>query len=304
MVEKIDLSNLSSDVIRNIASFMIGKPEVLRLKHNEALKRIQRKCKPHFTEIREREYENVMQGIIVGRPEIKEIHTRNKLIYYDIVGSKFLHIYPLFVYINSQKQQIKNIISKELQQLKENDDYQYIKELSVGILRIYADRNNVPEHLQCDYKIYKMIKIKDIENFDEDIRQLFLDKNIDEIDFWNEYDIEISSYRFTVEFEIEKIIYKEQKQCSDCKVVRNIDQFENKNLNCNICLRRGAKYRHNNPEKQKQKSQRYYEEHKERLLEEKKEYRKDYNQREEECEICNCIIKHIKGHIIEKQKCI
>ena len=78
MVEKIDLSNLSSDVIRNIASFMIGKPEVLRLKHNEALKRIQRKCKPHFTEIREREYENVMQGIIVGRPEIKEIHTRNK----------------------------------------------------------------------------------------------------------------------------------------------------------------------------------------------------------------------------------
>ena len=48
MVEKIDLSNLSSDVIRNIASFMIGKPEVLRLKHNEALKRIQRKYKTNI----------------------------------------------------------------------------------------------------------------------------------------------------------------------------------------------------------------------------------------------------------------
>ena len=43
MVEKIDLSNLSSDVIRNIASFMIGKPEDVGLKHIKALKRIQRK---------------------------------------------------------------------------------------------------------------------------------------------------------------------------------------------------------------------------------------------------------------------
>ena len=45
MVEKIDLTNLSSDVISNIASFMMGKPEELRLKHNEALKNIQKKYK-------------------------------------------------------------------------------------------------------------------------------------------------------------------------------------------------------------------------------------------------------------------
>ena len=45
MVQKIDLSNLSSDVIANIASFMIGKPEDIRLKHNEALKDIQRNYK-------------------------------------------------------------------------------------------------------------------------------------------------------------------------------------------------------------------------------------------------------------------
>ena len=45
MVEKIDLTNLPSDVISNVASFMVGKPEELRLKHNEALKRIQRKYK-------------------------------------------------------------------------------------------------------------------------------------------------------------------------------------------------------------------------------------------------------------------
>ena len=92
----------------------------------------------------------------------------------------------------------------------------------------------------------------------------------------------------------------EQKQCSDCKVVRNIDQFRNENLNCNSCLARGAKYRQNNPEKQKQRYQRYYEEHKERLLEEKKEYRKDYNQREEECKICKC--KYKKPHSSKHRK--
>ena len=42
-VEKIDLTNLPSDVASNIASFMVGEPEYLRLKHNKALKRIQRK---------------------------------------------------------------------------------------------------------------------------------------------------------------------------------------------------------------------------------------------------------------------
>ena len=45
MVQKIDLSNLSSDVIAKISSYLVGKPEDLRLKHNEALKVIQRNYK-------------------------------------------------------------------------------------------------------------------------------------------------------------------------------------------------------------------------------------------------------------------
>ena len=43
MVEKIDLSNLSSDVASNISSFVLGDPVDIRLKHNKALKKIQRK---------------------------------------------------------------------------------------------------------------------------------------------------------------------------------------------------------------------------------------------------------------------
>ncbi len=210
MVEKNDLSNLSSDVISNIVSFMIGKPEDLRLKHNEALKKIQRKCKPYFTEIKEREYEDVMQRI-VGRPEIKELHNRKKVIHYDLVQSKISHKVPLFIGLNlEQKEKMKNIISKEIQQLIENGDYQYIKNISVWILRFYDNENNVPEHLQSIYKRGKCIKIKNIENLDMELQHVILDKLQDEIDFYIEHsDIKIYSFRFMVEFEIEKIIYKE-----------------------------------------------------------------------------------------------
>ena len=42
-VEKIDLTNLPSGVVSNIASFMMGEPE-----YNEALKRIQKKYKIEY----------------------------------------------------------------------------------------------------------------------------------------------------------------------------------------------------------------------------------------------------------------
>ena len=49
MVEKIDLTNLSTEVIARISSFMVGEPEYLSLKHNEALKRIQKKYKTNVS---------------------------------------------------------------------------------------------------------------------------------------------------------------------------------------------------------------------------------------------------------------
>ena len=210
MVEKIDLSNLSSDVISKIASFLIGKPEYLRLKHNKALKKIQKKIRPHFTETKEREYKDVMQNI-VGRPKIKELHTRKKYIHYDLVQGKFSQQLPLFILINQeQTEKMKNIILKENQQLIENGDYQYIKKILITILRFYADENNVPEHLQSIYMRGKCIKIKNIDNLDIELEKIIGDKLSNEIDFHIEHgDIEISSYRFLVEFEFEKIIYKE-----------------------------------------------------------------------------------------------
>ena len=74
------------------------------------------------------------------------------MIYYDLVQSKISHTVPLFISLNlEQKEKMKNIISKEIQQVIENGDYQYIKNISLWILRFYVDENNVPEHLQSMY---------------------------------------------------------------------------------------------------------------------------------------------------------
>ena len=40
------LSNLSSDVITNISSYILGEPKYMKFKHNNALKQIQQKYKP------------------------------------------------------------------------------------------------------------------------------------------------------------------------------------------------------------------------------------------------------------------
>ena len=50
-VEQIDLEKLPSDVVSNIASFMVGNPEYVRLKHNKALKKMTRKnITPQYTD--------------------------------------------------------------------------------------------------------------------------------------------------------------------------------------------------------------------------------------------------------------
>ena len=106
-----------------------------------------------------------------------------------------------------QTEKMKNIILKKIQQIINNGEYQYIKKLSIFILRFYADENTVPEHLQCIHKRGKFMNIKNIENLDIELEEFVRDKLFDEIGFHIEHgDIEIYSYRFMVEFEFEKII--------------------------------------------------------------------------------------------------
>ena len=84
---------------------------------------------------------------------------------------------------------------------------------------------------------------------------------------------------------------KEKRQCTDCKVSRDLDKFNNENRTCNSCLERSKRKREKNPEKEKERYRRYVENNRERVRETKKEYRKIYDQLEEECEICKCTYK-------------
>ena len=45
------LKDLPSEVIQNVSSYLIGKPEDVRLKRNEALKNIQKKYQTKYSDI-------------------------------------------------------------------------------------------------------------------------------------------------------------------------------------------------------------------------------------------------------------
>ena len=68
----------------------------------------------------------------------------------------------------------------------------------------------------------------------------------------------------------------DRKYCSCCQRNKTIDKFDEGYKSCNTCLA---------------KMKRKYERKKDTILENKKEYMKEYNQREELCEICNYYIR-------------
>ena len=81
------------------------------------------------------------------------------------------------------------------------------------------------------------------------------------------------------------------KTCSRCRKEKNIDEFRGENRQCNYCCDMRQQYRQNNPEKEKQWYKNYCDKEDGRIREEKKEYLKEYRQREELCEACNYYIK-------------
>ena len=76
----------------------------------------------------------------------------------------------------------------------------------------------------------------------------------------------------------------EKKQCCKCRGHKVLEMFSGENATCNGCLAHRKKWADNNPEKVKELSWKYGEEHKE----EKKVYNQEYNQREVDCEVCRC----------------
>ena len=79
----------------------------------------------------------------------------------------------------------------------------------------------------------------------------------------------------------------EKKQCCKCGGHKVLEMFSGENATCIGCLAHGKKLANNNPEKVKELSRKYGEEHKE----EKKAYNQEYNQREVQCEVCRCKVR-------------
>ena len=88
-MKKIDLTNLPSDVASNIASFVVGNPEYVRLKHNKALKKIQRKYKPYYTKEDRYEYEYFRQMFNCSEVDMKGIEIKYELIQSECVQPLF-----------------------------------------------------------------------------------------------------------------------------------------------------------------------------------------------------------------------
>ena len=79
----------------------------------------------------------------------------------------------------------------------------------------------------------------------------------------------------------------EKKICTSCRCKKTFDKFVGENTCCEVCRIRGKRYRANNVEKIKEENNKWSAEH----SEERKAYRKEYNQQEKECKICKCKIK-------------
>ena len=89
------ISELPTDVLSTIASYCIGKPEDIRLKHSRGLRKIQKKYKPYYTEVKRDEYEYFEQMLDCSEVDMKGVVFRYKLIQGECVK-------PLFYYIKHQ----------------------------------------------------------------------------------------------------------------------------------------------------------------------------------------------------------
>ena len=163
MVQKIDLSNLPCDVASNIASFVVGKHEDLRLKHNKALKKIQRKYKPYYTEEERYVYEFFEQFWNNGR----EIDYKGIEIEYFLLEGAYVK--PLYHFIAHQYEKLRKIIKKEK---KEHFKQHYtLEKIHLRIVRRYKDEKEYNTDIFIDNDRQDW-RIENVDDFDEELKEL------------------------------------------------------------------------------------------------------------------------------------
>ena len=79
----------------------------------------------------------------------------------------------------------------------------------------------------------------------------------------------------------------EKKQCRTCGCWRVLELYRGENATCNIYLGYRETWAKKNEEKVRVMNKNYWDEHRE----EKREYNKEYSQREVDCEVCECKVR-------------
>ena len=79
----------------------------------------------------------------------------------------------------------------------------------------------------------------------------------------------------------------EKKQCWKCRCGRVLELYRVENATCNMCLGFRESWAKKNEEKVRVMNKNYWDEHRE----EKREYNKEYSQREIECEVRECKVR-------------
>ena len=195
-VEKIDLTNLPSDVASNIASFVVGNPEYVRLKHNKALKKMIRKnITPQYTN-EDREL-SIYDEDVYTKGEHSEITCQYNEISYEIMEGKFgRKTYRLIQHLDKQHEKIKNIIDREMKDLQQKGT---IRSLKIFLIRNYKSGY----YFNPDGNKLQRYKIKNLDDIDNELHRIIREINYTEVDFQIDYrddDTEISSYFLKVEF--------------------------------------------------------------------------------------------------------
>ena len=124
------ISELPADISSKIASYYLGDPKYMKLKHSKGLRKIQKKYKPYYTEEEREEYEYFEQ-----MSDCSEVDMKGVVFKYKLMQGEYRK--ALFYDINRQYEKIKNIINKEIEeQFKQDYD---IFNIYVAIRRKYQD---------------------------------------------------------------------------------------------------------------------------------------------------------------------
>ena len=189
------ISALATEVITNIQSYLLGKPEYIRLKHSEGLRKIQKKFKPYYTEVERDEYEYSEQ-----MPDYSEVDMKGVSIQYKVMQGEYKN--PLFFCIDRLHQKIKNIIDKEIEE-QINQDYD-ISGIHIAIRRKYQDDREYDVRHLNDSDYFQGWNIRNVQNFDNELRRIINDKQYIEADLNIDYNDEgavVSSYNISISIE-------------------------------------------------------------------------------------------------------